>query len=910
LWDESFYLESGATVRNEQDATIELRKTSEYAPAGIFHKKGNVESCRFVNAGGTVLATGGSSVINAPFDFCGGKVRAIYDTGLKTELVLDGGGASTGGGEFEIAANCLVYLTGGLTPHRFAGNYEVSGTGAMAIWGRVFLESGTFTNRLTKPTVLSKDQEFGLSLGGVLTIKPFGALINECSNPEGGLGGFVRSSANILGGGEFRNRSSGDYWNTPGSPGLLITGGSSTTLDATLINEPHAVIVQDAKTTVNLSPGAMIWNQKDENDVFAYGTYVLDGTIGNSGSTGLGLFANDGTLRADEWAVARLDVRLDNRGRFIAEPDSTVNLSGPVEQFSISEKTLDGYWEVRNCAILTFGSGQPIAENRGVIRLLGSSKGKTYFAVGTLTNLAQRGFTNKGLFHLEDAGGPLNAPVPVVIPGDFNNFGVTKLIKSHVQVPGSLHIGHTFHRPPGSLLTQRKAGVFTVDSNSNLVVRGHVHTSGKLVMRKGSSLHVDGNFVIMEGGDVDLSGTVTTFGGLFQHVRGQVGGGGRLNGNWTNAGWLRFGHSPGVLTVNGSFIQTETGVMVFEVGGTTPGTEHDQFVVNGPVRLDGAMVLESLDGYSAPPGTPFDVISAESIIDDGIDVLYRTGDLMGFSIVDTGTSGQTLQLTAVEPVKYAHVSGAWETEGNWSTGVRPATTDITFIPGDANSNTIVTGPADDTTVESLVIGDGEETTGGLATLQFGTGILTAARGTTVREGGRLAGIGSVAGNLYNGGAVSPGTSIGQITVDGNYTQDETGLLEIELGGYGSGDEYDTFDVRGTAILAGVLEVSFLDLADPENNTDPFQPVLGDSFDVLLSDQFIDNGLVLDAIGLEGGLLLQTSIVDIGPRQALRLTAVPVPEPSSSLLAVLVGLALCGRTRSRQRAYQRGNRQRS
>jgi hypothetical protein len=52
----------------------------------------------------------------------------------------------------------------------------------------------------------------------------------------------------------------------------------------------------------------------------------------------------------------------------------------------------------------------------------------------------------------------------------------------------------------------------------------------------------------------------------------------------------------------------------------------------------------------------------------------------------------------------------------------------------------------------------------------------------LEAGALLVGSGTLSSNLVNGGTVSPGASPGIITVDGNYTQESGGILEIELGG--------------------------------------------------------------------------------------------------------------------------------
>ncbi|MHC5108362.1 MAG: hypothetical protein ACYTHJ_00620 [Planctomycetota bacterium] len=91
------------------------------------------------------------------------------------------------------------------------------------------------------------------------------------------------------------------------------------------------------------------------------------------------------------------------------------------------------------------------------------------------------------------------------------------------------------------------------------------------------------------------------------------------------------------------------------------------------------------------------------------------------------------------------------------------------------------------------------------------------------EGGSLKGNGVVDGDVDNsGGLVSPGFSFGALSVSGDYTQGENGVLDIEIGGT-SPSEFDVLSVTGTATLAGELRVT---------DIDDFVPAIGDTFVIL------------------------------------------------------------------------------
>ncbi|MBV8588388.1 MAG: autotransporter-associated beta strand repeat-containing protein, partial [Verrucomicrobia bacterium] len=77
--------------------------------------------------------------------------------------------------------------------------------------------------------------------------------------------------------------------------------------------------------------------------------------------------------------------------------------------------------------------------------------------------------------------------------------------------------------------------------------------------------------------------------------------------------------------------------------------------------------------------------------------------------------------------------------------------------------------------------------------------------TFVTTSGFLGGKGLIGGNLVNGGLVRPGDSPGTLSVSGNYTQNSTGTLHIEIAGLASG-QHDLLAVGGHATLAGTLQL--------------------------------------------------------------------------------------------------------
>jgi len=83
------------------------------------------------------------------------------------------------------------------------------------------------------------------------------------------------------------------------------------------------------------------------------------------------------------------------------------------------------------------------------------------------------------------------------------------------------------------------------------------------------------------------------------------------------------------------------------------------------------------------------------------------------------------------------------------------------------------------------------------------------------------------GNVVARGHVNPGLTtapspVGEIQVQGGYSQNANGALDIDLGGLAA-TQYDRVDAAGGVTLGGALSVNLIA---------PFSPSLGDSFTII------------------------------------------------------------------------------
>jgi hypothetical protein len=216
-------------------------------------------------------------------------------------------------------------------------------------------------------------------------------------------------------------------------------------------------------------------------------------------------------------------------------------------------------------------------------------------------------------------------------------------------------------------------------------------------------------------------------------------------------------------------IEVDSFASTFQLGGGTISgkTIYNPITVNwlsGNITLADGAVFQNSGTFNTKGNTTMTGTAAESFINNG------------FFIKDTAGTTTTMDIPFTNNGTVDIVAGV-----------------LNFLKGKDNGENVV--------------------------INLGDGTLNPGETLNLESGDSLIGSGTLTANLVNAGTVSPGNSAGIITVDGDYTQQADGGLEIQLGGT-TPSLFDRLIVTGAASMAGTLNVTLLP---------GFSPQEGDTF---------------------------------------------------------------------------------
>ncbi len=169
----------------------------------------------------------------------------------------------------------------------------------------------------------------------------------------------------------------------------------------------------------------------------------------------------------------------------------------------------------------------------------------------------------------------------------------------------------------------------SLDSNTDVFVQSGASLAFNL------PLNLNGNTLAKTGdGTMAINNNLTTGGGAVDCQSGNCSGTGTIGGDLNNSGGtVAPGNSPGILTVDGNYTQGAGGTLALEVGGLTPGEQHDKLVVMGTADLNGTVAVELIDSFTPADNDQFDVLDFTTFVDSGY--MFDFSAAMGAASWDT-----------------------------------------------------------------------------------------------------------------------------------------------------------------------------------------------------------------------------------------------------------------------------------
>jgi hypothetical protein len=117
---------------------------------------------------------------------------------------------------------------------------------------------------------------------------------------------------------------------------------------------------------------------------------------------------------------------------------------------------------------------------------------------------------------------------------------------------------------------------------------------------------------VQTAGSTTLNGGALTSTAAMDIQGGILQGFGTVTGPVTNGGQVAPGLSPAILNETGNYAQTSAGSLAIEIGGLTPGTQHDRLAVTGTATLAGTLTATLINGFAPASGDSFTVLTYAS----------------------------------------------------------------------------------------------------------------------------------------------------------------------------------------------------------------------------------------------------------------------------------------------------------
>ena len=622
---------------------------------------------------------------------------------------------------------------------------------------------------------------------------------------------------------------------------LSITSSSNKTLNTILTNTGNIVHNSSSIGEVFFVDGAVINN----NNSYEFQQGVIEDDF-----TGLdnGVFNNSGTLTKTTTNTATIEVDFNNTG--------TVNVQEGTLIIGDNGVSDGGDFDISNSGFLTFSAGTNTLKNGAQIIGNGSL---TVSSIGTLDLELAGGTAIASTVEFNLDGGTFEVDGNWTLPSISNWNGGSLVSSGVITNTGDLSITSSSNKTLDATLTNTG----NIVHNSSII--GEIFLVDGAVINNNNSYEfqqgvIEDDFTGLDNGVFNNSGTLTKTTTNTATIEVDFNNTGTVNvqegtliigdngvsdgGDFdiSNSGFLTF--SAGTNTLkngaqiigNGSLTVSSIGTLDLELAGGTAIASTVEFNLDGGTfEVDGNWTLPSISNWNGG-----------SLVSSG--VITNTGDL---SI--TSSSNKTLDATLTNTGNIVHnssiigeiflVDGAVINNNN-SYEFQQGDIEDDFLGLDNglfnNSGTLTKTTVNTASIcvdfintGTVIIEEGTLSFCDIFTQNNGQFSLRGGNATidafnnAVFNGGTFGGFGTFTGNINTSTILDIGyfnnTEYGQFIIDGNYTETNSSNIDIEIGGYTSGTEFDFLDITGVANFDGTLNVTLL------NN---FVPVLGDTFEII------------------------------------------------------------------------------
>lgn len=366
----------------------------------------------------------------------------------------------------------------------------------------------------------------------------------------------------------------------------------------------------------------------------------------------MGLDNTDGVVRAEAGSVVQLWSSGIKGGVLETDGTGLIQMVGPTS-------VIDGLVNQGTVSVPD-GTSLVLANtvtNNGVLSLE-SAGNAADIRIGTETVI----LTGTGELRMSDNGGNR-------ILYNFGNITVLEHEAGHtirgtgqfgVDLINIINRGTIQSDQPGGMVIDTRGftqnGTLRVINNSVMTIATAPMTvAGDAFVQTGSTLNRTGDWV-QTAGTTHVDGSLGVSSGPFSLQGGVLSGSGNVNVGVNNSGGVVSpGASAGNLRINGAYTQGENGALKIELGGLSPGTEHDVLTVSGAANLNGVLLLSAINGFLPKNGAEFTILNAasrtgqltvvadESLCDYEFDVTYTATSMVvkanlvtsitGFSVV-------------------------------------------------------------------------------------------------------------------------------------------------------------------------------------------------------------------------------------------------------------------------------------